>query len=455
MLLKTGSMDNLKILETEKISKLIMKFSLPAIVGMIVFASYNLVDRFFVGRGVGPLAISAITVAFPMMIIFGAFGMLVGVGATALISIKLGEKNKDEAEKILGNAFLLSIILSIILSFLGYLIMTPALILFGGTGEVLKYAEEYLFIIILGTVFQTITFVNNAMIRGEGNPRMAMFTILISGILNIILNPIFIFWFHLGIKGSASATFVSQVIGSIWVTQYFLNGRGVLKLHFKNMKLQKNIILGIFSIGMSPFAMQIAGSVVTILFNNSLLKYGGDLAIAAMGIGNSLIMFLLMPIFGLNQGIQPIFGYNFGAKQYKRVKRTLKLSVYLASLTCFVGFLVIIIFSEKILMVFSGNNLELVDIGAHGLRIIVLMLPAVGFQIISANFFQSIGKAQKSLIITLSRQVLVLIPLLLILPPIFKLNGIWMSAPIADAISGIIAYVFILGEVKKLKEITN
>lgn len=446
-------MDRISRLENERIGKLLLDFSLPAIIGMIVMASYNVVDRIFVGRGVGSLAISGVTVTFPIIIIFMAFGMLVGIGATANISLKLGEKKIETAEKILANAFTLAIIISVILMIVGYTFMDTLLVSFGASNDVLPYAKDYTHVLLAGTIFQAIAFSLNNIIRGEGNPMMAMKTMVISGVTNIILNPIFIFVLHMGVKGSALATVISQFISAVLVMSYFFGKKSHVKFHFKYLKLEKDIVLKIFSIGMSPFSMQIAASGVIIIFTKSLAHYGGDLAIAAMGIGMAIINFILMPIFGINQGVQPIIGYNYGAKLYVRVKKVMRLATIVSTLICVFGFIAVVFFSEFIVGIFSKDDVQLVVMGSHALRVFLFMLPVVGFQIVSAGYFQAVGKAGSAMVLTLFRQVIMLIPMLFILPHFFQLEGIWLAEPVSDGVSAVLSFILIYFELKRLNRL--
>jgi putative MATE family efflux protein len=382
-----------------------------------------------------------------------AFGMLVGLGTASLISIRLGQKRKEEAEQILGNAFILTIIISILLSVIGLIYLEPLLISFGAKGNVLTYAIQYTSIILIGVPFQNLAFSMNHSIRASGNPKMAMLTMLIGAILNTILDPIFIFIFHMGVRGAAIATIMSQAASSIWVLSYFFRGSSSLKIHKKNLKPRSNVILRIFSIGVSPFAMQIAASIRTIILNSSLLKYGGDIAVAAMGVINSITMLILMPIFGINQGVQPFIGFNYGAKKYNRVKHALKLAILGATAISTLGFIVVQFFPVPIISLFGKNNTQLIKITSHGIRIYLSMLPIISFQIVSSNYFQAVGKPRHSMFLSLSRQVIVLIPLLLILPPIFKLNGVWMAGPSSDFIASIITAVFIFVEMRHLDKL--
>ncbi|MBC2581636.1 MATE family efflux transporter [Clostridium sp. DJ247] len=443
-------MDNSNQLERENIGKLLWKFSVPAIIGMLVNAMYSIIDRIFVGRAVGLLGISATTVAFPIILVTMAFGMLIGIGAAATISIRLGQHKREEAEHILGNALILVIIVSVLVTALGLIFEEPLLVMFGASKEVLPLAKQFIRIILIGTLLQNIGFGLNNIIRSEGNPKTAMATMLIGAILNIILNPLFIFGLKLGIQGSALATIISQAVCSIWVLAYFMGRKSMLKFKIPNLKLDFHIISQIFSIGMSPFLMQIVASGITIVFNNALQTYGGDTAIAAMGIITSVTMLIFMPIFGINQGAQPIIGYNYGAKNYERVKKALKLSILAATCVCTLGFIIIQLIPRAIIGVFSNNDIQLLDIGAKGIRIFLIMLPIIGFQLVSANFFQAIGRAKIAIFLTLLRQVIVLLPLLLILPSFLKLTGVWVAGPTADLLSSVMTAVFILRETKKL-----
>ena len=442
-------MERSKALGEDEISTLIWKFSLPAIVGMVVNALYNVVDSIFVGHGVGEIGLAAVTIAFPIMIILMAFGMLVGVGASAVVSLRLGQHKQEDAEKILGNAFTLAAILAVTLSAGLLFFLDPILISLGAQPNVLPYARDFTRIILLGSIFMYIGFGLNNIVRAEGNPRMAMLTVLISAALNIVLNPLFIFTFDLGISGSALATVVSQGVSAIWVLVYFLGEKSLLKLRISNLFLDKQIVMSIFEIGLSPFLMQLAASVVTVVFNYSLLKFGGELAVASIGIINRIAMLMLMPIFGLSQGIQPIIGYNYGAKNYSRVTKTLKIGIYIGTIFATIGFLIVELFDKQIMMLFNDNP-ELISIGAQGMRLQLCMLPVIGFQIIGANYFQAVGKAGYAIVLSMSRQVILLIPLILILPGWLGLNGAWLASPIADLASAIVTGLFLFKEFRQL-----
>lgn len=443
-------MDRSKNLREKSVGSLLLEFSIPAIVGMMVNALYIVIDRIFIGNVVGAFAISGVSLTFPIGILIMAFGMLIGIGAGACISIRLGQKKRNEAENILGNAFILLLLASAIVTVLGLAFMDSILFSFGASANTIEYAKEFISIILAGCTFQIVGFGLNNIIRAEGNPKMAMVTMLIGAILNIILDYIFIVIFHFGIKGAATATIISQAVVSIWVLSYFMGDKCLLKLKPKYFKLDKKLVLSIFAIGMSPFAMQVAASAVNIILNRSLAVYGGDLAIGAMGIINSVATMILMPIFGINQGSQPIIGYNYGAGEYERVKRTLKLAAIAATTISTSGWVIVQLFPSFLVKMFNSSDATLTSIGVHGIRLYLLMLPLIGFQIVSSNFFQSIGQAKISMFIALLRQVIVLIPMILVLPIFFKLNGVWISAPVSDFIAAFVACAFLLSEVRKL-----
>jgi putative MATE family efflux protein len=442
-------MEHSKQLGEEKVSKLLIKFSIPAITGMVVNALYNVVDRIFVGQGVGKEAIAGITIGFPLMIVIMAFGMLIGLGATSLISIRLGEHNKAEAERIVGNALTLLIGISVIISVLGLVYLDPLLKAFGASVLILPFARDYLRIILFGSVFQGIGFGMNNFIRAEGNPKMAMYTMLIGAITNTVLDPVFIYTFKMGIKGAAWATIISMAVSAAWVLYYYLSGQSTLKMHWYNLKPAWTLIGKILAIGSAPFAMQLAASGINLTLNRLLVKYGGDIAISGMGIVTSVMMLIMMPVFGINQGSQPIIGYNYGARQFDRVRKALKLAIAAATLVTTAGFVVIQLFPHSIIQLFNRDQ-ELVALGANALKTFLLFLPIIGFQIVGANYFQATGKPKQAMILSLSRQVLVLFPALLLLSNLFGLQGIFMAGPLADLISSLITGFWLYNELKHL-----
>ncbi len=445
-------MDNALRLGEEKVSKLLVRFSGPAIIGMLINGLYNVVDRIFIGNGVGFLGIAGITIAFPIMIIIMACAMLIGMGANSLISIRLGEQKKEEAELIVGNAMVLLITISIVVSGLGLLFINPLLKLFGSSEAILPYAKEYLQVILWGTVFQSIGFGMNSFIRAEGNPKIAMNTMLIGAILNIILDPIFIFVFKWGIRGAALATVISQAASAIWVLYHFFGGRSVLKIYVKNLKLHRSTVIKIITLGLAPFSMQLVSSVLSVIMNRSLNTYGGDVSISGMGIVTSIMTLLLLPIYGINQGAQPIIGYNYGAGKFDRVKETLKLAVLAATCIVTFGYILIRVFPLQLITLFNKEEVEMIAFGTRALKIYLMLLPIVGFQMVGSNYFQAVGKPKQSAILSLSRQCLILIPALLILPRIFKLDGVLMAGPLADGLSTIMTGIWLSFEFKNLSK---
>lgn len=443
-------MDQTKQLGEASIPRLLIKFSIPGIVGMLVNALYNIVDRIFVGRWVGSLAIAGTTVAFPIMLIMMAFSMLVGIGASSLISIRLGQKKQAEAELIFGNAVVMLLLIAIIFSLTSLIVLNPLLHLLGASPDVLPYARDYLRIILLGMVFVTLSFGVNNFIRAEGNPRMAMYTMLIGAVCNVAFDYLLIVIIPLGIKGAALATIISQGISCIWVLFYFSSGNSLLKVKRQNFRLDKIIVKKIFIMGLPPFAMQLVNSVQQVILVRSLSVYGGDLAISAMGIIFSVSTILVMPVIGINQGAQPIIGYNYGARNYDRVKEALKTAIIGATLVVMAGYILVRVFPQQLIGLFSKDDAALIALGVHGLLIFFFFLPIIGFQIICANYFQAVGKPKQATFLNLSRQLLLFIPVLLILPRFWGLEGIWWTAPVADLGSCILTGIWFFHELRNL-----
>lgn len=444
-------MDRAKQLGEEKVSRLLLKFSIPAIVGMLVNALYNVVDRIFIGNSVGRLGLAGITISFPIMIIGMAFSMLIAFGANALISIRLGQKKKPEAEKIMGNAVVLLVVTALLLTILGLIFLEPLLTLFGAEATVLPFAKAYMQIILLGNVFMTLGFGLNNFIRAEGNPKVAMYTMLIGAFVNIVLDYIFIFIFDWGMEGAAYATIIAQFTTSTWVLSYFLFGHSTLKLHRVNLKIEGHVVREIIAIGSAPFAMQMVASLLNVIMNTSLNQYGGDTAIAGMGIIQSFMTLILMPVFGINQGSQPIIGFNYGAKKFDRVKQTLKLASIAATVVVSIGFVFVRLFPAEIIAFFNQEDQALISFGSYALGIFLVFLPIIGFQIVGSSYFQAVGKPKTAMFLTLSRQLLLLIPLLLILPKFYGLDGILYAGPLADLGSALLTGTWLLMELKNLE----
>lgn len=445
-------MDRAQRLGEGSIPHLLLTYSAPAIVGMLAQAFYNVVDRIFVGQAVGPLGITGTTLAFPFMLVLMAFSMLVGFGGAALVSIRLGEQKKEQAEHVLGNAVVLLIAVSVLLTATGLILLDPLLKLFGASARSLPFARDYLQIIVAGSVFQTVGFGLNALIRGEGNPRIAMYTMLIGAVLNTVLDPIFLFGLGWGMRGAAAATVIAQGVSALWAVSYFLSGRSLLKLHTRNLLLRLSICRSIVTIGSPLFAMQMAASVMNAILNNQLRVHGGDLAISVIGIIHSVALFIAMPIFGLNQGMQPIIGYNYGAKKYDRVKKALQTAIYSASAVCVAGFLIVMLFPAHVIWLFNRQDESLLLLGTHAIRICLVMFPIIGFQIVSASYFQAVGKPKHALFLGLSRQVLLLIPAILILPYFFGLDGVWAAIPTADLCSSLLTGFWLFLELRHLRD---
>lgn len=434
------------------IGRLLWEFSLPAIIGVLVNALYNIIARIFLGRAVGWVAIAAVTVAFPIMIFYMALAMLIGIGATALISIRLGERNKEGAEKIAGNATLLLILLPLTISGIYFSFSGPILTLFGASQEVLPYARDYIGIIMIGAVPGALSFGMSNFIRAEGNPRFAMFTQVIAAAINISLNYIFIFPLGMGIKGAALGTIIAQTVSASLVIGYYVKGHSKVRLMLRNFKPRLMVILRIVSIGFAPFSMQIANSIQQTILNRTLMTYGGDIALSAIGIIMSIAMLLVMPIVGISQGAQPIIGFNYGARQFDRVKEALKKGIMAATTLAAVGYILVQIFATPIVSLFSKGDTALTQLSAHAIVVFLAVFPIVGFQIVGANYFQAVGKPIQATILSLSRQVLFLIPLLLILPNFWGIEGVWRAIPIADVSAVMLTFSFLAYEMRTMKK---
>jgi putative MATE family efflux protein len=439
-------------LGTEKIGKLLVQYAVPAIIAMTASSLYNITDSIFIGHGVGHLALSGLAITFPLMNLGAAFGSLVGVGASTLLSIRMGQKDYETANHILGNVLVLNLIMGIGLSVVTIPFLKPILIFFGASPETLPYAYEFMLILMAGNVVTHMYLGLNALIRSAGNPKKAMIATIYTVLINLVLNPLFIFGFHWGIRGSAFATIISQVIVLAWQLRLF-NDKSYF-IHWKKgiYRLKKKIVIDSFSIGMAPFLMNAAGCLIVILLNHQLIRYGGDLAVGAYGIVNRVAFLFVMIVIGLNQGMQPIAGYNFGAKLYPRVLSVLKKSILFAFLIMLVGFTIVELFPHAVAAIFTTKD-ELIEIAVPGLRWVFAIYPLVGFQMVSSAFFQSIGKAKKSIILSTTRQVLFLIPFLLIFPQYWGITGVWASTAVSDAISVVIAAVLLGNELKKTKKL--
>ncbi len=446
-------------LGTESIGRLLRKYAIPAIIAMTASSLYNMIDSIFIGQGVGPLAISGLAVTFPLMNISAAFGSLVGVGASAIVSMLLGQKNYGVARRVLGNVMTMNVVLGVLLMFFGLLFLDPILFFFGASENIISYAREYMIYILLGNVITHLYLGLNAVLRAAGRPKVAMWLTILTVVLNAILDPLFIFVFDMGIKGAAIATVLAQTVSLVWQLRLLNNKNEVL--HFENGKVftfDRKIARESLKIGLSPFLMNMASCFVVLLINNQLRRYGdqmgegvGDIAIGAYGIVNRIIFLFVMIVMGFNQGMQPIAGYNYGAGNYDRVLKVFWQTVGWATLCTTLGFVVGVFVPEVAVRLFTSDAM-MIDIAANGFTIAVVAFPIVGIGMVASNFFQSIGMAGKAIFLSLSRQVLFLIPCLVVVPLFFDIRGVWMALPISDAISSVVSVVLIVGLIRKFKQ---
>lgn len=441
--------DRSDMLANERVGKLLWKLSTPAIIGMMVHGIYNVVDAIFVGRYAGTLGIGGIAIAMPIHMTVMAIGLGIGMGGASIISRRLGEGNREEAYFTLGNMVLLSLLSGVICLLTGLLVLDPLTRFFGANEALLPYSMSYLFIILLGSPVITFSMATSSAARAEGNARVAMTCMLIGAVLNIILDAIFIAAFGLGVKGAAIATVLSMVVSALYLLIYFLGGKSELSFRMEYIHFKWHIVKEIFIIGLSDFVRTVAMSLTMALYNNVLRRYGGEIPIAVFGIFFRITSFIFMPMMGIAQGAQPIFGFNFGAKKHDRVKKALRLANASATVIGVVGFMIFMFFPESLYLIFSSDP-ELVSMGKGALRILVLGFPFVGFQMIAMNLFQALGMARYALFTSLARQVLFLIPMVLILPLIFGLTGVWISFPLADIVSFIVTFILVFITVKGL-----
>ena len=441
-------------LGTAKISKLLKQYALPAIIAQIAASLYNMVDSIFIGQGVGPLAISGLAVTFPLMNLSTAFGTLVGVGASTMLSVLLGQRNYSAANKVLGNVVTLNTIIGIIFMIVALIFIDPILYFFGASENTLPYAKEYMTVILLGNVITHLYFGLNSAMRSTGNPRKAMGLTIFTVIFNAILDPIFIFVLDMGIAGAAWATVIAQTAALILIMKHFTNRDR--EVHFEKgiFRFDMRVAKDSLAIGFGPFLMNAAACLVSLFINQQFRKYSGDLGIGAYGICNRINFMFVMICLGLNQGMQPIAGYNYGARKYSRVKEVYKRTAIFATLVTVIGFLITELFPRATVGIFTSDA-ELLEMSSKGIRIMNIMLPIVGFQIASSNLFQSLGMVKKSIILSLSRQLLFLLPCLYFLPMSFDAKGIWMSYPVADGIASLVTIVLLSRLLKKFRKLND
>ena len=447
-------MDNKKAtleLGTKPVGKLLAQYALPAIIAMTAASLYNIIDRVFIGQVVGPMAISGLAITFPFMNLAAAFGAAVGVGASTTISVKLGQKDYESAENILGNTITLNLIVGLAFGGICLLFLDPILRFFGASDATLPYARDFMQVILAGNVFSHMYFGMNAVLRAASKPQMAMFATIFTVGMNILLDVVFILWWHWGIKGAAFATIISQVLALCWQMKLFTNKSELLHLKRGIYKLKSNLVRNIISIGISPFLMNACACVIVIFINNQLVRFGGDMAVGAYGIANSIAMIFVMFVIGLNQGMQPIAGYNYGAQQYDRMMRVVKLSIITAVCIMLTGWSLAMFAPYHCARMFTTDP-ELIKGSIKAIHIIMMMFPLIGSQMVITNFFQCIGKVKISIFLSLSRQLLFLLPLLAILPNFYGINGVWASMPTSDFIAVVVAVTMMLVFLRRFKK---
>ena len=438
-------------LGTQPVGKLLFQYALPAIVAMVASSLYNIIDRAFIGQVVGPIAISGLAITFPFMNLSGAFGAAVGVGSATAISLKLGQKDYLSAEEILGNTVTLNLIIGFGFAIICLLFLDPILYFFGASKDTLPYARSFMQIILLGNVVTHMYFGMNAVLRAASKPRQAMTATIFTVLMNIALDTLFILVLHWGIRGAATATVLSQTMALVYQLKLFSNKKELL--HFKRgiYRLKSRLVKNIISVGISPFLMNLCACFVIIFINNQLVRYGGDLSVGSYGIASAVSTMFVMIVMGLNQGMQPIAGYNYGAQKLDRVMRVLKIAIIAATVIWTTGWLIAMIFPEYIARIFTKDE-KLIQLSVFAIRVDMLVVPVVGLQMVVTNFFQCIGKVKVSIFLSLSRQLLFLLPLLYTLPLFFGVNGVWFSLPVSDFIAANVANVMMLTYMRKFKK---
>lgn len=444
--------NRLNELDKAPIGKLLFKYSLPSVVGMVVMSLYNIIDRMFIGQGVGPDAIAGLAITFPVMNISAAFGVLIGGGAGARTSIVLGQGKKRTAELILGNSLVMTLVFGTFYIGLFAIFMDEVLILFGASKTSLPYARDFMMYILPGLMFNNLTFSFCNIMRATGYPKKAMWANFIGAGLNVILAPIFIFGLKWGIKGAAIATDLSMLVSMIYVQIHFFNPKSEIHYSRGIYRLSAAILLPIIAVGAAPCIVNTAGCVINAILNNTVFKYGGDSSVAAMGIFMTFSQLAIMFVIGVCMGMQPIVGFNYGAKRFDRLKRAYWLTVGVSTLVCFLATIASVFFPKYVAMIFTTDS-NLIAACEHAMPIANIAFWIAGFQIVTTNFFQSLGEATKSIFMSLSRQVIFLLPFLLILPPIFKLDGVWYSFPVSDLLAALIGMVLLIIEMRKINRL--
>ena len=443
--------DNITELGTRSIGSLLLKYATPAVIAMTASSLYHIVDAIFIGQGVGPLAIAGVSLSFPVMQVTAAFGAMVGVGAATLLSVKLGERDYDIAKKILSNVLMLNVIMGVVIGLLMLIFINPILYFFGASDETVSYARDFMTIILLGNVVTHLYLGMNSVLRAAGHPRDAMYATIGTVVINIILAPLFIYVFKWGIQGAAGATVLSQFLVLIWELRLFSNPNELIHFQRGTYRLEPRIVAQTLSIGMSPFLMNLCGCVVAIFFNWSLAHYGGDLEIAAYGITNRMAFLFAMIVVGLNQGMQPIAGYNYGARKFGRLRLTLIRTITVATGVVCVGYMLCMLFPYACVRAFTTDE-QLIERSMYALRIVFFAFPIVGFQMVTTNYFQCVGQVKKSIFLSMTRQLIFIVPLLYILPKFFGLSGVWYTIPASDILSTFLTGYFLYRALKQFKE---
>lgn len=442
----------MKKLIEQKIPKLLFQQSLPAVIGMFVMTMYNVVDTIFIGKGVGTLGLAGVAICFPLIMSVGAVSQMIGVGFSSIISRNIGAHDYKIAEKAFGNFITMSFLVGVIMTILGVIFFIPLLKILGASSSVFPFARDYISIIIIGIIFFVFFAGGNNIIRSTGNAKKAMQAMMVSAFLNIILDYIFIFELDLGIKGAALATVISWIVGVLYVLKVLFVKNNHLKIGLNHLKLDFKIVKKSLAIGFSSFSRQISSSIITVFVNKSLSIYSNDLAIAAFGIIMRILMLILMPIFGIVQGLMPIIGANYGAGEFKRTRSATLLAMRVSTVISILAFIVIMLIPEYLFSFFTSDQL-LIQSSSKFLRIIAIGLPLIGFQMIVGGFYQALGKIRQALFISLLRQIILFIPLILILPSIFGVNGIYFAFPIADVLAAIITFYVFKKSYQALKEL--
>ena len=437
-------------LGTERIPKLLKQYAVPAIIAMTASSLYNMVDAIFIGHGVGPYAISGLALTFPFMNLAAAFGTLVGVGASTMASMLLGQKNYDIARKVLGNVVVLNFIIGLLFTIVALVFLDPILYFFGASENTISYAREYMEIILAGNVITHIYFGLNSLLRSAGHPKKAMTATIMTVLLNAVLDPLFIFTFDMGIRGAAVATILAQIVALVLVVVWFCDKRELIHFERGIFRLERRIVKDSIVIGLAPFLMNFVACFVVIIINMRLKTYGGDLAIGAYGIVNRISFVFIMIVSGLTQGMQPIAGYNYGARQMSRVYEVLKKTLLYATVVLTIGFLIGELCPGLVVAIFTDDP-ELVEKSIKGMRLVVGMFPLVSLSMVIGNFFQSIGKPKQAIFLSLSRQLIFLIPSLWLLPLFFDIAGVWVSFMVSDFLASVVAVILLLNFIRKNK----